>query len=151
VGLLGNPGLGFTVLPILEVDYSMLEASGLPPLLSYASKVDPKSPYWSDIKYRKAHLDEQTCQRLVGYCMFLFARLGCRDYARFDFRTDAQDQIKLLEVNPNPAWCWDGKLNLMAGFAGYDYAALLERILRAAQNRSMKAGVSEKTIRAFPL
>ncbi|MEZ5856964.1 MAG: hypothetical protein R3D67_20325 [Hyphomicrobiaceae bacterium] len=35
----------------------------------------------------------------------LFERLGCRDYARFDFRADARGEIKLLEVNPNPGWC----------------------------------------------
>jgi D-alanine-D-alanine ligase len=140
IGVLGNPGLGVTVLPILEVDYSKLESSGLPPLLSYASKIDPESPYWSDLKYTEARLDEPTRQRLVGYCMFLFERLGCRDYARFDFRTDARGEIKLLEVNPNPAWCWDGKLNLMTGFAGYRYATLLERILQVAQTRSAKNG-----------
>ena len=43
--------------------------------------------------------------------------------------------MKLLEVNPNPGWCWDGKLNLMAGFAGMSYADLLRAILEAAQTR----------------
>ncbi|QBQ53482.1 D-alanine--D-alanine ligase family protein [Nitrosococcus wardiae] len=135
VGILGNPASGFMILPILVVDYSKLVASRLPPILAYASKIDPQSPYWTDIKYREASLEEDLRQRLVGYCLFLFERLGCRDYARFDFRTDVQGEIKLLEVNPNPAWCWDGKLNLMAGFAGYHYAELLERILHAAQVR----------------
>ena len=55
----------------------------------------------------------------------LFERLGCRDYARFDFRADAKGEIKLLEVNPNPGWCWDGKMNLMAGFQGMRYSELL--------------------------
>ncbi|ADE16610.1 D-alanine--D-alanine ligase domain protein [Nitrosococcus halophilus Nc 4] len=135
VGVLGNPASGFMILPILAVDYSKLVASRLPPILAYASKIDPQSPYWTDIKYCEASLKEDLRQRLVDYCLFLFERLGCRDYARFDFRTDAQGEIKLLEVNPNPAWCWDGKLNLMAGFAGYHYAELLERILHAAQVR----------------
>ena len=57
-------------------------------------------------------------QQLVEHSARLFERLGCRDYARFDFRADARGEIKLLEVNPNPGWCWDGKLNLMAGFQG---------------------------------
>lgn len=135
VGLVGNPASGFMVLPILEVDYSKLTASRLPPILAYASKVDPNSPYWTDVKYQKAPGQEDLRRRLVGYCRLLFERLGCRDYARFDFRTDAQGAIKLLEVNPNPAWCWDGKLNLMAEFAGYRYAELLDCILQAAQGR----------------
>ena len=65
----------------------------------------------------------------------LFERLGCRDYARFDFRADAKGEIKLLEVNPNPGWCWDGKLNLMASFQGMRYSELLGQILGAAEER----------------
>jgi len=65
----------------------------------------------------------------------LFERLGCRDYARFDYRADANGTIKLLEANPNPGWCWDGKFNYMAGYAGMRYADLLLAILEAAQAR----------------
>ncbi len=56
---------------------------------------------------------------MIEHSARLFERLGCRDYARFDFRADAKGEIKLLEVNPNPGWCWDGKVNLMAGFSGH--------------------------------
>ena len=73
--------------------------------------------------------------QLVERSTHLFERLGCRDYARFDFRADAQGEIKLLEVNPNPGWCWDGKLNMMAGFAGLRYSNLLGQILAAAVRR----------------
>ncbi len=61
--------------------------------------------------------------------------MGCRDYARFDYRADAKGEIKLLEVNPNPGWCWDGKLNIMAKFQGMRYAELLGHILQAAVER----------------
>jgi len=44
-------------------------------------------------------------------------------------------EIKLLEVNPNPGWCWDGKCNLMAGFQGMRYSELLGQILAAAVER----------------
>jgi D-alanine-D-alanine ligase len=40
-----------------------------------------------------------------------------------------------LEVNPNPGWCWDGKLNIMAGFQGIRYSELLGQILAAAEER----------------
>jgi D-alanine-D-alanine ligase len=134
IGLIGNPGGKITLLPPLEVDYSGLDPQ-LPRILAYESKSDPASPYWTQITYREARLDEHTRQRLFSYAGLLFQRLGCRDYARFDFRTDASRNIKLLEVNPNPAWCWDDKLNLMAGLAGYSYAELLRLILEAAQTR----------------
>ena len=54
---------------------------------------------------------------------------------RFDFRADAEGEIRLLEVNPNPGWCWDGKLNLMAEIAGLRYSDLLKLIIEAAQDR----------------
>ncbi|MDA1100324.1 MAG: hypothetical protein O2967_15200 [Proteobacteria bacterium] len=63
---------------------------------------------------------------------------GCRDYARFDFRASADGGIKLLEANPNPGWCWDGKFDLMADFAGHDYPDLLRMILEAAQRRTQE-------------
>ena len=134
IGIEGNPGQGYQFLPPLEVDYSELDRS-LPQILGYESKWLPDSPYWTQIKYHEANLDGATTRRLYDYSSLLFERLGCRDYARFDYRADASGEIKLLEVNPNPGWCWDGKFNLMAGYAGMRYADLLRQILEAAQGR----------------
>ncbi|WP_321392718.1 methyltransferase domain-containing protein [Emcibacter sp.] len=134
VGLIGNPGAGLNALPVLEVDYSGL-APELPRILNYESKWDPDSPYWQDIKYHPAELSEQDVRNLTSWSCILFERLDCRDYARFDFRADSEGVIKLLEVNPNPGWCWDGKLNFMAGYAGLSYREMLRRILDAALQR----------------
>lgn len=134
VGLIGNPDQGLRALPILEVDYSRLDPA-LPRILGYESKWEPDSPYWKEIRYVEASLSELAQQQLVEHSARLFERLGCRDYARFDFRADARGEIKLLEVNPNPGWCWDGKLAIMAGFQGLRYAELLAQILQAAVER----------------
>ncbi len=134
VSIVGNPGREVTVLPILEVDYSGLETS-LPQILGYESKWDPQSPYWSQIKYKEASLSDDTLRIITDHSLLLFERLDCRDYARIDFRADSDGLIKLLEVNPNPGWCWDGKLNFMAGFAGLSYADLIRMIIEAAQDR----------------
>ncbi len=135
VGLVGNPDQGLRALPILEVDYTKLDPE-LPRILGYESKWDPKSPYWTQIRYHEAlKLSELQQQQMIEHSTRLFERLGCRDYARFDFRADARGEIKLLEVNPNPGWCWDGKMNLMAGFAGQRYSDFLGQILAAAVER----------------
>ncbi len=134
VGIIGNPGIGFTVLPLLEVDYSALPPE-LPRILGYESKWDPSSPYWTKIRYREAEIDDELRRNMIDWSTALFERLGCRDYVRFDFRADSAGDVKLLEVNPNPGWCWDGKLNLMAGFGGHSYAGMLRMILEAAQRR----------------
>lgn len=139
VGLVGNPGQQLSSLPVLEVDYGNLP-DHLPKILSYESKWDPDSPYWTAIGYRKARIDEDTHRLLVDMSIKLFERLECRDYARFDFRADAEGTIKLLEVNPNPGWCWDGKMNLMAEFAGMTYADLLRQIIEAGLARCFSSG-----------
>lgn len=134
IGLIGNPATGLRALPALEVDYSSLPA-GLNPILSYESKAIPDSPYWTEIKFRRARLPAAAEARLADQARLLFRRLGLRDYARFDFRTAADDTVKLMEVNPNPAWANDGKLAFMAGFADIAYADMLALILEAAVDR----------------
>ncbi len=138
VGLIGNPGTGLRALPVLEVDYSQL-GDGLPRILGYESKWHPDSPYWTSIHYREALVDEDTRRRMVDHSSMLFERLGCRDYARFDWRMDAEGTPKLLEVNPNPGWSWDAKMNMMMGFAGESYTDLLRHIIQAAEARIASA------------
>jgi len=134
VGLIGNPDADLVALPALEVDYSRLPA-GLAPILSFESKAIPDSPYWTEIRFKPADAAPELQERIAGHARRLFARLGCRDYARFDFRVGADGEPKLMEVNPNPAWAYDGKLAFMAGFAGIDYPGMLELIVDAALTR----------------
>jgi len=147
VGVVGNSGADFLVLPVLEVDYSGLDPE-LPQILGYESKWQPDSPYWNDIRYKMASLDAASRRMIVDNSLLLFERLGCRDYARFDFRADADGCIKLLEANPNPGWCWDGKLNIMAGYANYTYNDLLRIIVESAQLRYGAAPALDHTLTA---
>jgi len=134
-GLIGNTDTGFTALPMLEVNYDRLDPK-LPRLLSYASKVDPESPYWNDISFRPAALDDTTQRQVRDWCAALYDRLQLRDYARFDFRADRDGRLKLMEINPNPAWCWDGKLAHMGKLAGLSHSDVLRLIIEAAEQRS---------------
>ncbi|HKJ77847.1 MAG TPA: D-alanine--D-alanine ligase [Gammaproteobacteria bacterium] len=134
VGLIGNPGTGFTVLPPLEIDYSGLDPD-LPPILTYDSKADPASPYWRHLDFRPAELDEITHGQLVDYSVKLFRRLGVRDYARFDYRAGADGVPRLLDANTNPTWYFDGKMAMMASWDGHGYGEMLRLILDAAVRR----------------
>ncbi len=133
VGIIGNSPEDYTVLPIIEQDYSILQ-KGLPQICGYESKWLPNSPYWN-IKSIPATLPKETGKSIVACCLKLFERLECRDYARFDWRLDQRRNPKLLEVNPNPGWCWDGHLAKMAKLAGMSYSKMLEAILHAAEQR----------------
>ncbi len=135
VQLIGNPDQGLRALPILEVDYSRLDRHAAEDPRLRIRSGSPTAPTGRRSEYREATLAEQKQQQLIDHSSRLFERLGCRDYARFDFRADAKGEIKLLEVNPNPGWCWDGKMNIMAGFQGMRYSELLGQILQAAVER----------------
>lgn len=136
VGMIGNSQTGFQFLPTIRINYSKILEKNLPPILGFESKWDPESPYWTDITYELA-TDLTVAQNLAlqEKCKLLWDRFGCRDYARFDFRSDGAGCIKLLEVNPNPGWCWDGKFAGMGKLAGHDYSQLLDLILKAAWKR----------------
>ncbi|KAJ3124184.1 hypothetical protein HK100_011324 [Physocladia obscura] len=148
VGMIGNLATGFHFFPVLEVDYTKIVARNLAPILGFESKWDPASPYWSDISYKPATITDKVKADLHAWCIVLWERFGCRDYARFDFRSDygrgdgfekpseRKGTIKLLEVNPNPGWCWDGKFSYMGKFEGLDYKDVLGLILKAARDRT---------------
>ncbi len=132
LALIGNPG-AFRALPMLQVDFSNLP-DGLPQILAFESKTGPSNPY-DDIGIARATLDAETVGRLTAHAERLFERLGCRDYARFDFRAAAEGTIKLMEVNPNPAWSREAKLARMANFDGLEYPQLMELLVDTAWAR----------------
>ena len=133
LGMIGNPPSSYTVLPIAEEDYSSLPEN-LPRVCGYEAKWMPDSPYWN-INSVPAELPNETEKAIIEWCVALSERLECRDYTRFDWRLDDKGNPKLLEVNPNPGWCWDGHLAKMAKLAGMSYPDMLAAILRAAKER----------------
>ncbi|MDX1561729.1 MAG: methyltransferase domain-containing protein [Gammaproteobacteria bacterium] len=134
VGIIGNPPDAYQVLPIIEEDYSAIP-EGMPKICGYEAKWDTSSIYFTGIKSIIADLPQETTGFLTASCIKLFERLGCRDYARFDWRLDSNGTPRLLEVNPNPGWCWDGHLARMAEFGSIDYRGMLRDILRACEER----------------
>lgn len=142
VGIIGNPPESYTVLPIIQEDYSALPPN-LPRICGYEAKWMPDSPYWQ-IKSAPANLPDEVEKVVVECCLKLFERLECRDYCRFDWRIDAQGNPKILEVNPNPGWCWDGHLAKMSKLAGLSYSQMLAEILRAAEDRLSAQAPTDK-------
>ena len=134
VGIIGNPPESYRVLPITEEDYSELP-EGLPHICGYEAKWLEDSAYWGKVKSVRADLPADTYKFVVECSLKLIERLECRDYTRLDWRLDASGTPKLLEVNPNPGWCWDGHLAKMAELDGMTYAEMLDAILKAAEIR----------------
>jgi D-alanine-D-alanine ligase len=137
IGIIGNFPDSYTVLPIIEEDYSELP-SELPRICGYEAKWLQDSPYWK-IKSIPAELPIETERFIIDCSLRLFERLGCKDYARLDWRLTSEGEPKLLEVNPNPGWCWDGHLAKMAKIRNISYSDMLLMILKESEKRFKSA------------
>ncbi len=118
-------------LPIMKVDFAQLPED-LPKIYTYAAKFMEGSIYWENVGYEPAEVSKKLTLEINEYAALLFNRLGCSDYARIDFRADAQGQIRLLEVNPNPDLAYCQHLEKMAHVAGLGYLDILSMVLRSA-------------------
>ena len=126
------------VLPLMELEW-IAEAGRewQPRILSYKAKWDPTSPEF--YAYREMvparRLPAGVANRIRETAIAAYRVLGCRDYARVDFRVAADGTPYVLEVNPNP--------NLLAGTgylrcaenAGISAKAALDRLVRMALAR----------------
>ncbi len=133
-GIVGNPGFrNFVQLPIAEEDYSMIPAD-LPRLCGWESKWDPNSPYWNT-KSVRVDLPLETKKVIEEGTKRMFVYTECRDYARFDWRLNSKGEPRLLDVNCNPGWCWDGHMAKLSAMVGVSYPQMLGKILDAAFER----------------
>ena len=138
LGIIGNPPESYSVLPVIEEDYSRLPKT-LPRICGYEAKWLPESPYWN-LRSVPAELPDETHELMTVCSLQLFQRLEVRDYARFDWRLDSSGSPRLLEVNPNPGWCWDGHLAKMSAILNMSYTNMLGAILKASEERLGIAG-----------
>jgi D-alanine-D-alanine ligase len=145
IGIIGNPPESYLTLPIIEEDYSQLP-EGLPRICGYEAKWEPESPYFNLLRSIPADLPEDVEKQVIESCVKLFTRLECRDYCRFDFRLDTMGVPRLLEVNPNPGWCWDGHLAKMAAISNISYSRLLEMILQSAEQRILQSKTEDSIL-----
>jgi D-alanine-D-alanine ligase len=105
VGLVGNylateeP----TVLPILEIDFS-----GFPEELGRVLGQKAKSVFDDSSNYKcPANIDEALRKRIETHAKASFKALGCKDWARMDYRLDTDDELYFLEVNTLPGIDYD--------------------------------------------
>lgn len=72
---------------------------------------------------------------LAEMALQTFALFECLDFARVDFRIDAQGLPAFLEINPLPTFATDGTFAILAEIEGCSLAEMLARCLRAGLER----------------
>jgi GNAT superfamily N-acetyltransferase len=103
---------GLQALPVSEILF-VEKGPGYWPIVTYDAKWKPGTRDYDATPPRyPADVTPKLGERLSALAMQAFRLLGCRDYARVDFRVRPSGKPYLLEVNPNPDF------SPTAGFAG---------------------------------
>ncbi len=123
------------VLPISEIDFSNLP-EGFHHIVSFQAKWDPYHiTYHKTIPICPAPLEENIRKEVEQIALKCFKAVGCRDYARVDMRLSKDNELYVLEINPNPDLQEDAGFMRSASYAGYSYDTTLKMIVGFAFNR----------------
>ena len=123
------------VLPISEIDFTKMP-DNLYNIVSYQAKWDPHhESYHKTIPKCPAKLSKKVEAKAKEIALSAFKIMSCRDYARIDMRLTKDDQLYVLEVNPNPDLTDGAGFMRSAGAAGYSYAQALKKITLLAWER----------------
>jgi D-alanine-D-alanine ligase len=132
VGLIGNGTL--QVLPIVELTFG--ETEGDHRIATYKAKWDEEYRKRKKIKNVFAKgLTEEVTTKIADICTTAFHALWLQDYGRVDLRLTHDDQVYVLEVNPNPFLASENEMADAAEKAGLGYDDFIERIVDEAMAR----------------
>lgn len=124
VGLLGN-GTPESF-PVLEIDLDG-DPDGIQTVDD--KKLTPKK------KICPAHISDNLAEEMKKLSIEAFRALNLRDFSRIDIRLDEDNNIYLLEINSMASLGKTGSYPTAAAVAGYDYAALVNKMLDVATVR----------------
>jgi D-alanine-D-alanine ligase len=141
VGLIESPEL--RPLPVSEIVF-VDQGPGYWPIVTYDAKWKPGSRDYeaTPAKY-PAEVSPRLAHRLHGLAKQAFRLLGCRDYARVDFRVRPNGKPCVLEVNPNPDFSPTAGLAGGLESAGLTHAQFTLELVHAALARGQGTGRSK--------
>ena len=129
------PGRELTVAVLGEEALPVVEIAPKSGLYDYESKYgEGMSEYTCP-----AHLPDEVTSSLKESALAAFAALGCRGYARVDYRLSPEDMPYCLEVNTIPGMTELSLVPMAAAAVGMDFGELVERIVELALGRGDRA------------
>ncbi|HEX9606298.1 MAG TPA: ATP-grasp domain-containing protein [Gemmatimonadaceae bacterium] len=137
VGVIGNSKV--EALPIIELDFSKFP-DGLPKIASWEAKWgddgDEKGAQFEGTKsIFPTDLSEELTSKIQQVAIDSFQALRLRDYARVDLRVTAEQEVYVIEANPNCYLEQTSEFARSAQKAGLEYPALIARIVELASAR----------------
>jgi len=134
VGLVGNETV--QQLPIIEMTFGEAE-NGEHRIATYKAKWDEEYRKRKKIKnvFAKGLSDALTA-KIADICTTAFHALWLQDYGRVDVRLAHDDEVYVLEVNPNPFIAYEHEMANAAEKAGLKYNDFIQRIVDEAVARA---------------
>jgi D-alanine-D-alanine ligase len=145
VNLIESPGLEpgspeLIVVPPAEVEFDAVEGRSLWPIYSYSAKWDEESIEYKSRPIRTAlTLPDPLNSRITEVCCAAYRLMGMQDYGRVDVRLTADDQIFVIEVNPNPylnsIMLVDGLRKMEKSFSSFARDITVNALMRGPSTR----------------
>jgi D-alanine-D-alanine ligase len=136
VGVLGNASA--RALPVIELDFSKFPPDR-PRIASWEAKWGDDTGGGAEFEGTTSifpeGLSEELTERLHTAAVDAFHALRLRDYARIDLRVNEQEEVFVIEVNPNCYLERESEFARAAARGGLDYDALIARIIELAAAR----------------
>ncbi len=127
----GRPQL----LPLREIDFSRIP-DPLHHIVTWDCKWVPDSPDWNSMPViTQPQLSPHLRAGIEEVALKTYRALRCRDYARVDLRISRDQQIWVVDVNPNPDLTPEGGFAGSCYAAGFTYAEAISHIVRMAVAR----------------
>jgi D-alanine-D-alanine ligase len=119
-------------LPIAEIDFSAFKA-GMPRIVDYDAKWRSDTfVYKNTPRIIPTKLPAKTAKDVRRLTVGAWNAIGCRGYARVDFRLDKNRQPWIIEVNPNPDISPEGGLAAAVNAAGLTYEEFVQMMYEQA-------------------
>ena len=137
VGVLGNANV--EALPIIELDFSKFPADR-PRIASWEAKWGDEgtgtgAEFAGTESIFPSDVPDALVKRMQEVAVDAFHALRLRDYGRIDLRVTPQEEIYVIEVNPNCYLERESEVARAAARAGMEYETLIARIVDLASAR----------------
>ncbi|MEW6617729.1 MAG: ATP-grasp domain-containing protein [Patescibacteria group bacterium] len=119
-------------LPMLEIAFPE-SLEGKPKMLSYKAKWSKNSNLYKNTDSKIANeVEPELKKKIEDAAMGAYKALGCRGYATADVRVDENNNVYVIDVNPNCYIAGESDFVKAAAVLGMDHTQLLVKIMELA-------------------